>query len=84
MCRWWPGIPAGRRRPCATARPAGWSTAATIEEIVEAISALLADPALARRMGPAGRHWISRDWNWDTHTARLAELLRVRPVRPLA
>ncbi len=55
-----------------------------LEQIVEVISALLGDPALARRMGAAGRQWVSRDWNWDTHTARLAELLRVRPVRPLA
>ena len=48
------------------------------DEIVEAISDLLADPATAGRMGRAGRQWISRDWNWDTHTARLADLLRVR------
>ncbi len=49
------------------------------EEIVEAVSALLADPATARRMGEAGRRWIGRDWNWDTHTARLGGLLRVGP-----
>ena len=48
------------------------------DEIVEAISDLLADPVTARRMGRAGRQWISRDWNWDSHTARLADLLRVR------
>jgi phosphatidylinositol alpha-1,6-mannosyltransferase len=47
------------------------------EEIVEAVSALLADSATARRMGEAGRRWIGRDWNWDTHTARLGGLLRV-------
>ena len=52
-------------------------------EIVEAISDLLADPELAQRMGAAGRAWIDRDWNWDVHTARLAELLQVRPARPL-
>ena len=51
-------------------------------QIVEVIADLLADPGRARRMGEAGRRWISRDWNWDTHTARLAELLRVRPVQP--
>ncbi len=55
-----------------------------LEQIVEVISALLGDPALARRMGAAGRAWVSRDWSWDVHAARLAELLRVRPVRPLA
>ena len=51
------------------------------EEIVEAVSALLADPETARRMGEAGRCWIGRDWNWDTNTARLGGLLRVGPGR---
>jgi phosphatidylinositol alpha-1,6-mannosyltransferase len=53
------------------------------DELVEAVGDLLADPARARRMGLAGRDWISSDWNWDRHTARLADLLRVRPVQPL-
>ncbi|MFN8072762.1 MAG: glycosyltransferase family 4 protein [Mycobacterium sp.] len=44
-------------------------------QIVDAVSGLLADPAAARRMGRAGREWIRRDWNWDSHTARLGELL---------
>lgn len=48
-------------------------------QIVEAIGDLLADPVAARRMGQAGREWICRDWNWDSHTTRLSELLRVRP-----
>lgn len=46
-------------------------------QIVEAIAGLLADPAAARRMGEAGRAWIRRDWNWDTLTERLGDLLRV-------
>lgn len=45
-------------------------------QLVEAITDLLADPAAARRMGQAGRDWICRDWNWNTHAAHLAELLR--------
>jgi phosphatidylinositol alpha-1,6-mannosyltransferase len=49
-------------------------------QIVEVISDLLADPVAARRMGQAGRDWIRRDWNWDSHTARLGELLRVFPA----
>ena len=53
------------------------------EQIAEAVTGLLADPALAQQMGEAGRRWIVRDWNWDVHTARLAELLRVSPVAPL-
>ena len=52
----------------------------SLDEIVEAVSDLLSDPATGRRMGEAGRQWISRDWNWDTHTARLSDLLRVRSV----
>ena len=44
-------------------------------EIVEAISSLLADPELAHRMGAAGRRWLSRDWTWAAHTARLSHLL---------
>ncbi len=51
--------------------------------IAEAVGALLADPPTARRMGEAGRRWIGQEWNWDTHTARLADFLRVRPRRPL-
>jgi phosphatidylinositol alpha-1,6-mannosyltransferase len=51
------------------------------DQIVEVISGLLADPAAALRMGQAGREWIRRDWNWDAHTARLGQLLRVSPVR---
>lgn len=47
------------------------------DQLVEAVSGLLADPGLAARMGEAGRRWIIRDWNWTTHSARLAELLRV-------
>ena len=53
------------------------------DEIVEVISELLADPELAHRMGLAGRRWIERDWNWDAHTGRLADLLGGRPVQPL-
>ena len=54
----------------------------SLAQIVEVISDLLADPVTARRMGQAGRDWIGRDWNWDTHTARLGELLSVGPVQP--
>jgi phosphatidylinositol alpha-1,6-mannosyltransferase len=46
------------------------------DDIIDAISGLLADPEAARRMGQAGRRWIQRDWNWETHAGRLADLLR--------
>jgi phosphatidylinositol alpha-1,6-mannosyltransferase len=51
------------------------------DEIVDAIGSILADPALAARMGAAGRTWISRDWSWPTQTARLSEL--VCPIDPI-
>ena len=52
-------------------------------QIAQVIIELLADPSLAARMGRAGRDWITRDWDWDSQTRRLADLLRVRPVQPL-
>lgn len=51
-------------------------------DLVEVIAGLLTDPARAHRMGQAGREWIIRDWNWDNHAARLADLLRC-PGQPL-
>lgn len=51
----------------------------SVAEIADAVSGLLADPELARRMGEAGRRWIITDWTWATHTARLADLLRATP-----
>ena len=36
---------------------------------------VLADPALARRLGDAGRAWVDREWRWDTQADRLATLL---------
>ena len=54
-----------------------------VEQIAEVITGLLTDPDRARQMGEAGRRWIIRDWNWDVHTARLADLLRPGPAVPL-
>jgi len=54
-----------------------------VGQIADAIVELLADRRLAVRLGQAGRAWITRDWNWQTSTGRLADLLRVRPVQPL-
>lgn len=47
-----------------------------LEAITQAVSGLLADPELAARMGIAGRDWVTSQWRWDTHAARLATLLR--------
>ena len=53
-----------------------------VEQIAGAVTGLLCDPGLAARMGRAGRAWIARDWDWQSHTRRLADLLRARPVQP--
>ncbi|MBA3523110.1 MAG: glycosyltransferase family 4 protein, partial [Geodermatophilaceae bacterium] len=36
---------------------------------------LLSDPALAGRMGAAGREWVLRSWTWDLLAERLTGLL---------
>lgn len=43
--------------------------------LVDRLATLLADPALARRMGAAGRAWVEREWRWDIQAERLTELL---------
>lgn len=48
----------------------------SVEEITDAVAGILADPALAARMGEAGRRWVETDWSWSSHTTRLSELLR--------
>jgi phosphatidyl-myo-inositol dimannoside synthase len=47
--------------------------------LADRVSALLADPGLARRMGAAGRRWVEREWRWETQAQRMADLLRGRP-----
>ncbi|HVV08767.1 glycosyltransferase family 4 protein [Amycolatopsis sp.] len=46
-----------------------------VEQLVETLAPLLNDPARARKMGEAGRAWVSEHWRWDLHARRLAELL---------
>jgi phosphatidyl-myo-inositol dimannoside synthase len=43
--------------------------------LADRLVALLDDPALAKRMGAAGRHWVESEWRWDLQAARLAALL---------
>lgn len=45
------------------------------DEIVEAVSGLLADRDAAAVMGAAGRRWVEQHWRWDTLGARLRQLL---------
>ena len=39
------------------------------------VAELLADPALAARMGKAGRAWVEAQWGWQTQADRLHTLL---------
>jgi phosphatidylinositol alpha-1,6-mannosyltransferase len=43
--------------------------------VADALAALLLDPERARRLGEAGRAWVSRQWTWDRSVARLSALL---------
>jgi phosphatidylinositol alpha-1,6-mannosyltransferase len=45
-------------------------------QLIERITALLADPDLARRMGKAGRAWVRGQWNWDLFANRMTTLLQ--------
>ena len=48
----------------------------SVEQIADAVSELLADPARAAAMGAAGRQWITTQWRWDDLAGRLSELIR--------
>ena len=60
-----------RRRPSRARRDTS-SAAATVAALVERLVAVLTDPALARRLGDAGRAWVEAEWRWDTQADRLA------------
>jgi phosphatidyl-myo-inositol dimannoside synthase len=45
------------------------------QALVEALVALLADPARAAVMGAAGRAWMRAEWGWSARAARLSALL---------
>ncbi|RFS85426.1 glycosyltransferase family 1 protein [Actinomadura spongiicola] len=47
----------------------------SVPRVAEAVTALLSDPDLARRMGEKGRFWIEGEWRWETQSARLDTLL---------
>jgi phosphatidylinositol alpha-1,6-mannosyltransferase len=48
----------------------------SVDEVVDAICRILADTDAATRMGAQGRRWVTEEWDWDTHAARLSQLLR--------
>ncbi|HJQ45169.1 MAG TPA: glycosyltransferase family 4 protein [Amycolatopsis sp.] len=46
-----------------------------VGQLVETLAPLLADPGRARKMGAAGRAWVSENWRWDLLAERLTQLL---------
>ncbi|MBB4685138.1 glycosyltransferase family 4 protein [Amycolatopsis jiangsuensis] len=51
-----------------------------VEQLADTLSALLTDRVRARRMGEAGRAWVSGHWRWDVMAERLSGLLDGEPV----
>lgn len=49
-------------------------------QLVDTLAPLLKDPVRARRMGAAGRAWVSEHWRWDVLAERLAGMLDGDPV----
>jgi phosphatidylinositol alpha-1,6-mannosyltransferase len=49
-------------------------------QLAETLVSLLADPVRARRMGEAGRAWVTENWRWDVMADRLSGLLDGDPV----
>jgi phosphatidyl-myo-inositol dimannoside synthase len=43
--------------------------------VADRLASLLEDPALAQRMGAAGRAWVASAWRWEAQAARLRALL---------
>lgn len=48
----------------------------SVPAVAARVTALLADPAVARAAGEKGRAWVERDWRWDTLAGRLHDLLQ--------
>jgi len=46
-----------------------------VAAVADRITNLLLDPALAARMGAAGRAWVEAEWRWETQADRLRTLL---------
>ncbi|UGT60661.1 glycosyltransferase family 4 protein [Nocardia asteroides] len=48
----------------------------SVPHLARALVDVLGDRDRAAAMGAAGRAWVQRDWRWDSHGARLRQLLR--------
>jgi phosphatidyl-myo-inositol dimannoside synthase len=47
----------------------------SVEAVGDTVTGLLLDREAARRMGEAGRQWVSREWRWDLLAQRLRGVL---------
>jgi phosphatidylinositol alpha-1,6-mannosyltransferase len=48
----------------------------SVDAVADRVSTLLGDEALRRRMGAAGREWVTSEWQWPTLAAKLHTLLQ--------
>jgi phosphatidyl-myo-inositol dimannoside synthase len=46
-----------------------------VAALADRLVTLLKDPALAHKMGAAGREWTEREWTWDRRASQLRALL---------
>src|SRR5690606_17484586 len=46
-----------------------------LAELTDRLVTLLADPALAAKLGAAGRAWVEAQWRWESQAAVLRDLL---------
>jgi len=46
-----------------------------VAQVADRVAELLADPALAARLGKAGRDWVTEQWGWQRQADRLRTLL---------
>ena len=81
---WLAGTPALVHRDCDVTRDhvrasGGGLTFSDYPEFAEALSMLLTEEDLARRMGEAGRRYVTEEYNWDSVIRRLLEALGVEP-----
>jgi phosphatidylinositol alpha-1,6-mannosyltransferase len=52
----------------------------SVDEVAAAVIRLLDDPQLARRLGAAGRDWVTTEWGWDRLAVQLRAALCGRPA----
>jgi phosphatidylinositol alpha-1,6-mannosyltransferase len=51
-----------------------------VQAVADRCARLLADRALAQRLGRRGREWVAASWRWDDLAVRLQRLLAGQPV----